>query len=143
MLLFQGRGVSLKVKCMHPPEVTFLSTKHSIVALENDTQDFMDKLENFCDVCPKVCDVLEAWGWIVFFAYPRDRSAMLHCAPGSKILWLHQNASILSFGAWPNYPAFLVKMINELKLDLDTAKINIKVYFIQESVFCFSLALIM
>lgn len=60
MLLFQGRGVSLKVKCMHPLEVTFLSTKHSIVALENDTQDFMDKLENFCDVCPKVCDVLEA-----------------------------------------------------------------------------------
>lgn len=60
MLIFQGRGVSLKVKCMHPPEVTFLSTKHSIVALENDTQDFMDKLENFCDVCPKVCDVLEA-----------------------------------------------------------------------------------
>lgn len=68
---------------------------------------------------------------------------MLHCAPGSKILWLHQNASILSVGAWPNYPAFLVKMINELNLDLDTAKINIKVYFIQESVFCFSLALIM
>ena len=28
-------------------------------------------------------------------------------------------------------------MINELNLDLDTAKINIKVYFIQESVFCF------
>ncbi|XP_058973300.2 uncharacterized protein [Pocillopora verrucosa] len=25
----------------------------NIVALENDTQDFMDKLENFCDVCPK------------------------------------------------------------------------------------------
>ena len=75
--------------------------------------------------------------WIVFFAYLRDRSAMLHCAPGSKILWLHQNASILSFGAWPNYPAFLVKMINELNLDLDTAKINIKVYFIQESVFFF------